>query len=420
MKIARLLESSNDDKPWIGPNVRHDALKFQSELLELDDDISVELCAPKYKLLHDARVSCGREDRFSNIALNVTYASKDKQAWTYQLLIYYRHDLSTATDKLYPALFIGDKDHATFSAREAFKSIKNMAEDREELLYGKYLGFDDEQVKEALANAPSSYTLLSRFAKELVAKGFDAEVKSNSKPGVINSSKLCIEVKGYGMSDVIKLYKPLWKHEQGVLAFVDAKTEQRFSIVPEMVEKLKAKYPKLPKCLFFVPKSEKLKESSNGQLNIKERILKLQTDLIEQLPDDTKLSDIITCRGRAYGAHGHEDTRFDRYVIIVECTHYLQPNGVIHYVITVDDLDTVEVNGVKRPASDGLVVATVYMVKGSERPSFELLQKFDYSKKQLSPTLKPVWGSDEATSGRQEGLDQLVNWLVLEADHHDD
>lgn len=131
--------------------------------------------------------------------------------------------------------------------------------------------------------APSPKAKLERFVKLLTSHGFEAKVvsKGGSK---FSKSKLCIEVSGYGMKDTLKLYKPLWKWEQDRNELIDTKHERRFSTVEEMVERLKEFYPKLLKCLVFVPPlaeaidSDKVKQWLS---TFKKRVLKFQQDLLE-------------------------------------------------------------------------------------------------------------------------------------------
>lgn len=391
-------------EPWLNPTVtKRVALDLQSALLDADDtgDIDVEIISRPPRLKHAAVVENGMTDQFAQFALRVSVDGVPASA---VLLIHYNSSVPNREVWRYYHVDTDRLDRSASSILEHIKALlTNKVAKADNLPRGPLTTWLDE-------DAPlSPHTILSRFAKQLIAKGFEAEVTSKSKPGVVNRSKLGIEVKGYGMKDTLKLYTPFWKHEKGMLAFVDTKTEQRFSTVAEMVEKLKGKYPKLPKCLSFVPKPEKLKESS-GKLNIKQRILQLQRDLIEQLPDGSDLSDINKCRGSAYGASGHKDTRFDRYVIVVKYSETAERDSGMLYVITVDDLDTVEVNGVARKSSDGLVIATVYEPKDPHL-TFERLQQLDYTKKSL-PNLKSVWNSDEVTTGYQTGLDELVAWLA--------
>lgn len=235
MSHKGLLESV---EPWLNPTVtKRVALDLQSALLDADDtgDLNVELVSMPPRLKHAAVVENGMTNQFAQFALRVSFDGAPASA---PLLIHY----SSNTDKAWRYYHV-DTDRLEHSASSMLDHVRALL----------------TTVKE---DAPlSAHALLNRFAKQLIAKGFEAEVTSKSKPGVVNRSKLGIEVKGYGMKDTLKLYTPFWKHEKGMLAFVDTKTEQRFSTVAEMVEKLKGKYPKLPKCLSFVPvpKPEKAK-----------------------------------------------------------------------------------------------------------------------------------------------------------------
>lgn len=428
MRILTLFET--DDKPWLDPLiVRRAALDFQSQLLELDlDDVkskfnvravwpwsngrdpelTVELDRLSFTMKREAVVENGATDKFGEIVLRLQVEGFIDTT----LMLYFSGPQRWRGWKLYHM----DTDYWTHDAATMLVHA---------------LEYHEKNSKPSVTEdveAPSGHTILSRFARQLVMKGFEAEVTSKSKPGIVNRSKLGIEVKGYGMRDTLKLYKPFWAHEKGMVAFVDTKTEQRFSSVEEMVEKLKAKYPKLPKCLSFIPKREKLKEGEEVKLNIKQRLLQFQRELIEGLPDDAELSDFIKVRGHAYGSNSsHSDTEFDRYVLVVKHDPWIIKQGGYDYdlasviAIVIDDLDTVVVNGRKLPSNDGLITAMAYepksvspLAKLSKQERFEAMQKLDYSTKDfaLNNKLKGVQSTDEATTGRQDGLTELANWLA--------
>lgn len=427
---ARLDE--NEVEPWLDPIVvRKVALDFQSRLLELDleevkqkfvvraiwpwangrdPELTVDLERLSLSMKREAITENGMKDMFGQVVLHVVIEGFVDAI----LMLYFSGAQRWRGWKLYHV----DTDHSNIDPAAMLVHLV-------EYYAKKPNGDRVVEARKSDPTTPSGYTILSRFARQLVMKGFDAEVTSKSKPGIVNRSKLGIEVKGYGMRDTLKLYKPFWAHEKGMVAFVDAKTEQRFSSVEEMVEKLKARYPKLPKCLSFVPKPEKLKEEQ-GKTNIKKRLLKFQSDLIEKLPDDVEISDFIKVRGHAYGSNSsHVDTEFDRYVLVIKFNEALSPNmhGDLASVIAmvIDDLDTVVVNGTRLPPSEGTIVGVAYEPKGSSKLAelsklerYEAMIKLDYSPKDfvLKNKLNAVYSVDEATIGRHEGLDELANWAA--------
>jgi hypothetical protein len=239
MRVGMLFEAIGE-RPWTSHLARQAALKFQQELLELDDKLDIELVTARATMINDAVVNNGMPSTFAPFMLKLT-GSVNRE-----LLVYYAP--RPKDFKLYDV----DTDYFTFDTKVMYEHLITLSG----------LGVNEELTEEQAA-IPGAGTIMARFAKELISHGFEAEVKSSSKPGIINSSKLCIEVKGYGMKDSLKLYKPLWKHEQGMVAFVDVKTEKRFSSVAEMVAELKAKYPKLPQCLsYFPPPVKKTKKKA--------------------------------------------------------------------------------------------------------------------------------------------------------------
>lgn len=256
------------------------------------------------------------------------------------------------------------------------------------------------------ASALSAMTILTRFAKALIAHGFEAEVKKSSKPGIINSSKLCIEVKGYGLKDTLKLYKPLWRHERGMIAFVDVKHERRFASVTDMVVQLKDKYPKLPKCLSYTPPPEKLKESQGA--NVKQRILKFQQELLDTF-DDISMNDIL------HMTKSFDGTEHDRYVLIIELAHLTHPvasqkrDSMRHYVIRIDDFSTLKINGISPKYKQQLVRIDVALAKRGT--PFDKLKDLNYNKSFNKLGLTSAWGEDESDSGIQDAFDNLLTML---------
>lgn len=103
----------------------------------------------------------------------------------------------------------------------------------------------------------SNATKLNRFVKELTSKGFDAEIVRSLPKDVINSSKVGIRIRGYGMRDDVKLYKKFYNWEEDRGEFVDFKHHKKFSNVTEMVAALKEFYPRLPACFDYVSPEEK-------------------------------------------------------------------------------------------------------------------------------------------------------------------
>lgn len=226
------------DKPWTSPAARQAALKFQTELLDINDALDIELVPTSISLLSDAISNNGMSATFASFMLLLTKSEAEQPRLT-QLALLLHYFVRGKTFHLYHV----DTDFSSATASRMYDHLKTHA--------AKLLAEAEE------ASQPGAMTILTRFAKELVSHGFEAEVKSSSEPGIINSSKLCIEVKGYGMKDSLKLYKPLWNHEKGMVAFVDVKTERRFSTVAEMVAVLKERYPKLPQCLSYFPPAVK-------------------------------------------------------------------------------------------------------------------------------------------------------------------
>lgn len=238
MRVGTLFEVEDPfEKPWTGIKARQAALEFQTELLEIDDKLDIEMVPTSFSLLSDAIRDNGMPAKFAGFMLRITGSLQR------DLLLYY----STSTPPKF-MLYDVDTDYPTEDMKDMHDHVKKRIERDEK--EGQHV---DEALTEEQAAIPGAGTIMARFTKELISHGFEAEVKSSSKPGIINSSKLCIEVKGYGMKDSLKLYKPLWKHEQRMIAFVDVKTERRFSTVAEMVAVLKEKYPKLTKCLSYFP-----------------------------------------------------------------------------------------------------------------------------------------------------------------------
>lgn len=227
MKVDTLLEEPFA-KPWTGPEARHAALKFQTALLDIDDSLDIEFVPTSHAMLSDAIRNNGMPAKFAGFMLRITGGLQRN------LLVYY-----SATKPATFMLYDVDTDFANANMQGMYNHLKKDGPNNE--------------LTEEQAVIPGASTILARFAKELISHGFEAEVKGSSKPGIINGSKQCIEIKGYGMKDSLKLYKPLWNHEKGVIAFVDVKTERRFSTVAEMVAALKEKYPKLPQCLSYFP-----------------------------------------------------------------------------------------------------------------------------------------------------------------------
>lgn len=227
MKVDLLFEDPFE-KPWDGPQSRQAALKFQAELLDIDDALDIEFVPTSISMLSDAIRNNGMPARFAGFMLRLAGSLQR------DLLIYY-----SATKPSKFMLYDVEADFANDVMQGMYNHLKQDGASKE--------------LSEEQAATPGAMTILARFAKELISHGFEAEVKGSSKSGIINSSKHCIEVKGYGMKDSLKLYKPLWRHEKGMIAFVDVKTERRFSTVAEMVDELKAKYPKLPQCLSYFP-----------------------------------------------------------------------------------------------------------------------------------------------------------------------
>jgi hypothetical protein len=251
---------------------------------------------------------------------------------------------------------------------------------------------------ELLDTGPSAHTTLSRFAKELEAKGFEAEVKSSSKPGIINRSKLCIVVKGYGLRDVIKLYKPLFGWEDTSTYFVDSKHEKKFRTVQELVAVLKDKYKRLPKCLSYVPPVVKEDE---GVVPIKRRILKFQQDL-ENLDYET-VSNIIKTKG--VSADGATTDRFVFVLAPVDDGHRFS-TLYQKVVIIIDDQDSLMVPG-RQPRSKVEQLVNVEIFHWGE--TYEELLKRDWTKHYPK---RPIFIEDEAVTGRQESLDNAIAYLT--------
>lgn len=238
MRVGNLFEDPFE-KPWTGPKARQAALEFQTQLLDIDDGLDIEMVPVRVAMISDAIRNNGMPACFAEFMLRITGTLQR------DLLLYY-----SASNPPKFMLYDVDTDYPTEDMKDMYDHVKRRIERNKKEGLGQHV---DEALTEEQAAIPGAGTILARFAKELISHGFEAEVKSSSKPGVINSSKQCIEVKGYGMKDSLKLYKPLWQHEKGMVAFVDVKTEKRFSTVDEMVAVLKEKYPKLPKCLSYFP-----------------------------------------------------------------------------------------------------------------------------------------------------------------------
>lgn len=234
MRITSLIEDVAD------LNVRQWALKFQQELLDCcaDDDV-VKLGKPSPMVLHDAIVNNGCKVEQVCHDICIYYNG-------YPLLLIYRPGLcSSSVSSMTAGSYLGKKPerYCVYDV-DTDVHLDSAAKMREHILA--------KPVKEELTATPSASTTLARFARELIAHGFTAEVKSKSKIGVVNRSKLSIEVKGYGVKDEFKLYKPLWKWEDSAITFVDAKHERKFSTIAGMITALKEFYPKLPSCLSYV------------------------------------------------------------------------------------------------------------------------------------------------------------------------
>ena len=255
---------------------------------------------------------------------------------------------------------------------------------------------------ELLDTGPSAHTTLSRFAKELEAKGFEAEVKSNSKPGIVNRSKLCIVVKGYGLNDVIKLYKPLFGWEDKSTYFVDSKHEKKFRTVKELVDVLKDKYKRLPKCLSYVPPP--VKEAVDGVTPMRQRILKFQQQL--QDLDFAEVSNILRFKKE------YEDPQLGAVEQLIYA-FVLAPMGddaphaehYKRYVVLIEDWDSMNVDGKSRNRGENLCMVTILEM---HEPYAQLLKR-DYSKHIYKA---PVFREDECITGRQEALDNAIAYLT--------
>ena len=385
MKVGRLFEDPFA-KPWTTHLARQAALQFQQELLDIDDELNIEMVPTRIMTLNDAIRNNGMPASFAEFMLRLT-GSLERD-----LLIYY-----SATRPQTFMLYDVDTDHATSDMHAMYDHIKKRIEQSKKEGLGQHV---NEALSEEQAAIPGASTIMARFAAELVSHGFEAEVKSSSKPGIINSSKQCIEVKGYGMKDSLKLYKPLWAHEKGMIAFVDVKTERRFSTVAEMVAALKERYPKLPQCLSYFPppvKKKKLKESVGRALTIRQRILKLQAELIDELPDEADVGDLIAVKAKSrFGG-----TKFDRYVVPVKFNDDA-------YLIAIDSHDQMEINGVKREAD---AVPLVLAAVAKSIVSYEETVAMDYSHGLPYSHINILYTNDDSISGEQVAIDYAAFWL---------
>lgn len=218
MKVANLLETAHE-------SFRQAALRYQQELIDAGVE-DVKLITPSRSLLKDAVEENGMRGIIASIALELV----DPKLNNAVLLLSQR----PTTNKY--DLYHVYTDGWSLSAQSMVDHI---------LRWVASGGLKED------AAEPSASTKLHRFAKELQAHGFEAEVSNKAPSSSINSSKLGIEVSGYGVKDFIKLYRPLWRWEADAGYFADVKHEQRFRSVREMVDKLQQFYRRLPKCLEY-------------------------------------------------------------------------------------------------------------------------------------------------------------------------
>ena len=352
MKVITLLEAEETAKQA--------AFRFQQELLDAgaeDADLS-QVSYAKYK---DATLNNGMTDISRDVSIDVVLSTGDKV----NLLLSFRKLIKDW------ALYDIDTD-AWFT--EADKALQHL-----EARFLRLQKEDESYVDESVSGSgPSSSTKLARFAKELAAKGFEAEVSNKAPVGVINSSKLGVKVKGYGIDDFFKLYKPLWKWESTDTCFADCKTEKKFSTVQELVDKLKERYPKLPRCLTF---KQPLKEAVASP-GLKPRLMKFYQDLIEELPE-AEVGPI-----KAYHIMPRSNDPWVRFVITLTFSREHRIDG-FHFVdmaIVINDMN-----------EGGL--ADVLVMVSSDGGHAKSIDEYDFSKGMLDNNLVIALSHDETQSG---------------------
>jgi hypothetical protein len=362
MKVAVILEA--------GGSVKAAAFKFQQELLDTggsEDTVDVELVEPNRILISKAIHENGCDEVISTkIALMLDSAMLDKPIEL--LLVYYR---AIAKWGLYHV----QTDRFTTDTAEMLEILVKWEQD----------GRMNESVE------MSASTKLARFARELIAHGFEAEVKNKSKVGIVNRSKLCIQVKGYGIKDEFKLYKPLWKWEADRGELVDVKHERKFATVKEMIAKLKEFYPKLPKCLTYMPPP--VKESVGPTL--RSRIFALQSNLIEIGIDvgDINKHEIT----HSYIANSKTFTRYYFPITLPKRSKKGFSEVERFLIVFIDD------------EGEGLVCTTVLRATDEHEHQAPRLTLSAITK-QTGLTRIADW--DEAASGQQDSMDDLIKWLI--------
>lgn len=140
----------------------------------------------------------------------------------------------------------------------------------------------------------------------------------------------------------------------------------------------------------------KLQSLFESRLNIKQRLLQLQADLIERLPEEYRLSDfekIVLSPEHGLG----------RYRIVVEINLGGADSNSVHCrytcVILIDEI------------APGAVSAKVLTPK-NKMDSYEKLLTFNYEYPVTSTYFNKVWHQFEQFDDPQRALENLVNWLL--------